>query len=504
MKNSATIVLIYLGLFSPSKPLINVQDDKVLSYQLSYNSIWDQKLKAKNYFFSTKFPLTFNSSSLKEGEEERGILSKVKPELTSQQTYHGSVPPYAWGVTCSGDETTNCKFINPIAGGNATYAGSSFSYLLAITYFSIGNGSRIDTSQSPMPIRLINGTQDDSRWVLGDAGLLGLSPRSSLWKYLMRQEDVKEYSMSFYIDNSEDDFWYEVFEGNKLDLFGGSLLEFSSRPEDLVRGKEEVVWTLNSSPDFWQFEDVKIYLGSDEETPVHSGAACLLMDSPYFLVSRKSGKIKDIVMENIKEKSKTGQEMSPSNAPEITVVVTGEDGTEKKLTIAPEDYAYYQKDLNISLSIGPISSQDQSLCSKDSEFGFGRMFLFKKFLIFKLKLQEDSGSLESSIGISNYTKRPKLKNPPKNPQPFGLDKTILIYSIAAAFLLIIACTFVIRCFSGRKKSGSSIDKDSLRLSFNSMNMDTKVVALDTDTARGFTDRNNQSDRLDYFMKVKEN
>lgn len=325
----------------------------------------------------------------------------------------------------------------------------------------------------------------------------------------MKQRGTEEYSMSLYLDNTNHgDYWYELFDGNKNGLYGGSDLKLSPDYKDLIdkekkKEEEEVTWIQNSSQDFWQLDNVKVFFSDNMHTPIHQGSACISMDSPHLLLSKKSKELRTKITKRIEEKTKPGTQPSISNAPKLVIKLATTNGEEKEITISQKDYLYYQRDLNISISIGSGDDLTPRQCSNESEFGFGRMFLFKKLLIFKLKFIQSNGVVESQVGVSDYNQRPKLKDPSNENGGFEFDKTILIYSIASAFLLIISCTFIIRCFRGGRKDRNSVDKDSLRLSFNSLNQDTKVIGLDTDTARGFTDRNNQkSDRLDYFVKAK--
>lgn len=406
------------------------------AYPLAYANTKDpQGLSKGTFYFDLEFPITYNSKE----EGAKNPNYKFRPDIGVSQVFHGIKSAETgedWGITCSGDAETNCEVTNKEAKNYQSYYGYQFYWMPGTTQFSL-DGDKPDVSKPGMDIALINSPTNGTKWQFHETGILGLSPKSPFWPYLFNQYLPLENSlaMSYHLNTDDSNYWYELYDGDYSNVYHGSVLKISEKPEDLLDFEEELEWAESPDNGFWGIKDAKLWISSNMTAPIHEGDACISSTSPNYFISDKFNDLQILISNIVCGSDECGQNDNYLTAPEIYLTYKTDKGT-KKLTITPQDYIYRAKGGNVVPSFDDMSAYQKDSCPINATFGLGRMFLFKRLVVLKLLTDKDRSKITPYVGVYDYSTRPSLAK--------QADVQNLVWTSVGALIAITIFVFILR------------------------------------------------------------
>lgn len=405
MKSNLTIAILLFLIASTTLSVKLFRGTK--QYPMTYAHTQDPQGSTNGTFnLQIQLPLTYDSNS---GDSP---LYKLRPDLGVHAVFHGVNPPDEWGINCSGDESTNCNIEDPEAQNYQSYYGWQFYWMPGKTYFTL-EGSQPDMEKDAMDISLINHPTEKVAWQFEDTGLLGLSPQSPFWTYLFNQylpmNDTLAFS--FYLNTDDSNYWYQLFSGEYEGVFNGSSFKLAESPEELLDYEAEdetISWAEGLDSGYWGIKDAKIWISSNMTAPLHDGDACISSTSPHLFISDQFDDIQKLVSVSMCGDDICGSEAAVNLAPEFYITFTDTNGTLQNVTIRHSDYLYADVNGTLVPSFDDMSAYQKDSCPIDSRFGLGRMFLFKRLLLFKLQDDPERTTTKTYVSINYYSERPSL------------------------------------------------------------------------------------------------
>ena len=361
----------------------------------------EKKEENKRFHFQMELAVTTDTSS----KPYPNPKYKFTPDTAVSDVLQGLKTANDWGMQCAGEEETNCSVEDPENTQEGEIHGHSFTYVEGSTQFSLG--PRKPEFDSPaMPIKLLTAPEKED-WEYGEAGVLGLSPKSSFWTYLWEQYlPVKDsFGFSFNLKTAKTNHWYQLFEGREghtEGVFKGSELKISEVPGDLRDWDEPLNW-VEGLESHWGIKHAKLYISSNTTVPVHLGQACITSSAKATILSNQAEKLRKEVFNQNCGYDDCGAYTKTTKAPEFYLTFEDREGRHHNLTIGTTEYIYKKEHGGLAASIEDISEHSGKACPEGASFGLGRMFLFSKLLVMKL---ERNGT--NSIHFGNYSERPNL------------------------------------------------------------------------------------------------
>lgn len=379
------------------------------TFPLTYvNNPDPQGFSQGTFNFITQIPITYNSRN----KESQNPNYKFRPDIGLNYVAHAAqTESVNWGIDCSGDDRTNCAVTDPTASNYQSYYGYQFYWMPGTTQFTF-EGQPPDVKNTPMDIRLINNPSNSSKWQYANTGLLGLSPTSAFWNYVFEQylpmNDT--LGLSYYLTTDTSNYWYELYSGEYDGIFRGSTLRISENIQELLDFDQELEFAESPDNGFWGIKDAKIWISSNMSQPLHEGDACISSTSPNYFISDKFDDIQKMVLKEVCGDTECGPNENILNGPNIYITFNTDKGM-KNLTVTPEEYIYYAKSGDIVPSFDDMSAFQKDSCPINSSFGFGRMFMFNRLLIMKLKTDAERTKITPYVGVFDYSTRPSLAKP---------------------------------------------------------------------------------------------
>lgn len=350
---------------------LSLQAPKPFPGPLSFKATFEIKNPPKPYsgdsekYLYINFPFTTEKTTYKFRPH-----FGMKDIIHGNKAYHNPDKPLIqvnWGVSCT--KENNCNY-NLTTNSLYYYDGNTWNITDATTHFSL-NGEGPDLTAAPMSSKLVFNPSKGDMWLFNNAGILGMSPTSSLWEYLFGQYIFKndEINFTYWLDTNKKNTWTELFEESKEKIFEGSVLKFSDNANDFIEVKSEktnFIPSLSSArgKNYWGINDVTVRIGDKTSKPIHENVeACISTMAEETIVSSHFGLAGEEVFKQLCDNPKgCDNNNNVENGPNILISFKDTQSKEVTITLKPEDYIYKGSQGDIGVSIGDMSEYETTDC----------------------------------------------------------------------------------------------------------------------------------------------
>ena len=276
-----------------------------------------------------------------------------------------------------------------------------------------------------MDLRLVESTQDNT-WPLENWGVLGLSPKGSVFSYLNELYDESEnISMALKYESkkkkvSSDELTWD------LNVYMNPI------PEKHYKSSEVVgTFILDPESESWYIDgSVKL---PDTEFEYTNQKLCLDSFSNDWIGVIEGTlwcqRVRQAVCNTTEAKKCKEKDANMSLAPKIELIVGGQD-----LSIHPDDYIYFD-DEGLQCRIGdPCTARDLDACPPDTEVVLGKKFMEKYIPI----LSANKTTNDRTVKLVKYFITPKSRK--------------VIWIVLGILVVIIAVVGVIYVITKRKQA----------------------------------------------------
>lgn len=325
-----------------------------------------------------------------------------------------------WGIKCSSADENSCAIISKDTT-DEYYFSKELKVAKANLHLRVDTKNKLNVNDpvvEKLPVKIA--IAGDS-WPLGDWGIIGLAPNSPFVKYLISvYSSQSSLAMVYKTENIETrklEFRQRVFLNPVVnDTYVVAELPFKA---------EDQYWSVTGDHEFiepaFSFKNAKICINNVDDEIIQ---VIDVMDRCNIL--RKT---------LCKGKGTNGldckkEDVNLQDAPVLTFKVG-----ELVFSFQPEEYIYFDKNNYIQCRFGDVETiRTNEACGKDTEFGFGRLFLMKYIPIFHF----------NTDGSSKITLMSKYEMPidPK-PVPDPKKKSKLIWIIVGVTAAIIAAIVLV-------------------------------------------------------------
>ena len=373
-------VLLFTSSRSQQDEKMMIQDNtnKKISGHLSYNSSTDSYniFEAVQLFFGVNISVRDWSANTE------------KYEMIIDLSYSDILMPNGiidsqknWGFMCSQesfcsidyDEIHYCQY-------NATFGKCNY----AKTVVRIKDSDKPDNATDPkvLMFNLLNDTED---WTLGNYGVLGLSPRSNFWQYL-----VIAYESQRGIDFIQISLDYNI--GSKDSTYsptGITLRDSSMTVNSAKMMRKAIMRELPSDSAYWVLQEV--YVSKYSGAEYYSTDACIANTLNNFIyIENFTSDIQPHIFAqlcNKTEESKCTRVNSVVGQVDNIYVELSKEGNDEssvRIILDPLEFINFDDDDNAVVVIGDSDDIPRGLCPNGTRLAFGKLLFSKASLVMRV------------------------------------------------------------------------------------------------------------------------
>ena len=328
-----------------------------------------------------------------------------------------------WGIKCASADENSCAVINRDTT-DEYYFSKELKVAKADLHLRVDVKNKLDVKNpvvDKLPVKLaIAG----DTWPLEDWGVLGLAPKSPFVKYLTQ---VYKAQSSLALVYKTEDITPRKLEFRQR-IFLNPDVNTTYIVAELPFKAEDQYWSITGDHEFiepaFSFKNAKICINNVDDEIIQ---VIDVMDRcnalRKVLCKGKGTNGKDCKKEDV----------NLQDAPVLSFKVG-----EMAFNFQPEEYIYFDSNNYIQCRFGDVETiRTNEACGKDTEFGFGRLFLMKYIPIFHYN--EDGTSK-----ITLLSKYETPEDPKPKPDPKKESKLIwIIVGVTAAIIAAIVLVVVV-------------------------------------------------------------
>jgi len=374
------------------------------NWELKWTHIKDPTTQSSGFYrFMMNLPLTYTAGTQ--------LTYPFTPSTGWSSIQHGVKldSSYNWGISCT--EAVKCSLPDPKTTSPVYFLSGSAWYNVAQATTELTLDADAPTGKRPLDINLSVYPKQTAQNNLGTAGIWGLAPDSPIWGYLIQEYDetIQNIGFTYYMLTSSSNKWFDLFSPSTPNAWAGSKIQVSANPRNLFEIKnEDFKWMgADMEQPFWTMKDVKIQMSNNMSYVWHAGDACISADADETILTTKFGDFDIALQKSICNQEQCGSGSSINSGADVIVTFTDPNGVTQQVTIPATQLAYKDKNNanNIATSFGDMSAYSGWTCAPNTEFGFGRMFLFFNQVVMTM---DRNGN--RNIGVNPYISRPSLSD----------------------------------------------------------------------------------------------
>ena len=408
---------------------------------------------------SRKIPLSKDQSILVESiplsfSIGAGITMRARPDLSTSELIVGITSKVEWGINCEllgVDKKQDCSY-NFQSTRKINYLG--YPYTVAELEVRYQLSKPKDPSQVIPFIKGVGltekGEASKDSFLLGEVGVLGLSPNSKFLQNIDSQrqseDDTKvNFFLEYSIKNVEK--WWDSTEENSG---AGNLVFYPSKDSLKKQGDLVASLKVQNTSDYWEVQGAKVFVGENELDLGGKDTLCITNTRHYLFASRDTNRLRSFINKQV-----CGQDEDcpidsiKQGAPFITIQI----GTEQ-VTFSHHEYFYTTPNQpTFNQNIANLNEWEEGRsCSGAAGIAIGRQF-FKNYTI-----HVEFNPSSNGTNILNIYKN-------KVPRTLANEERnifIIIAAISAGFVLIIMIikqVFIFKKLSAKPLTAEDIEKE---------------------------------------------
>ena len=273
-----------------------------------------------------------------------------------------------WGIICASADDNSCSIVNKEIT-DEYYFSKELKVNTAELHLRVDTNSKLDVKNpviEKLPVKIA--VAGDS-WPVEDWGVLGLAPNSPFVKYLT---NIYTKQASLAIVYKTEDITKKKMDFRQR-VFLNPVVNATYVVGELNYAAEDKYWSVTGDHEFiepaFSFKNAKICINNVDDEIIQ---VIDVMDRCNILRKKLC-----------KGKGSTGmdckkEDVNLQDAPPLTFKVG-----ELTFNFQPEEYIYFDEKNYIQCRFGDVETiRNNESCGRDTEFGFGRLFLQKYIPIF--------------------------------------------------------------------------------------------------------------------------